>query len=427
MSVERPESRLSFSTLGSCARGIDSVITRLMAAKLAQPEMLSLAAGFTDNGLLPQELVGEAVAHLAGTEKKAHFQYGMNRGRPGLRNCVIDLLKTYPGEASLSLSPENILITNGSQQGLYILVQMLCDPGDIVLVESPSYFVFLELLKGLGVKAVSIPMDAEGRIDADGLQALIDTYKADGIFDRVKLVYLMGAYANPSTRCIDESEKAALAGVLHALERPIPVIEDMAYRELYFEEPFPARSLLAMSEWDDYPVIYAGTFTKPFATGMKVGFIVSRDRECLDTVASIKGHQDFGTAHFPQAILEYVLSSGAYSAHLSHIRQAYMKKRDLLESALEEHGFRDAGWSWQQPRGGLLLWARGPEGTDTRIGSAFHRICLEKEILYVPGDLCFAEGSPHGHVRLSFGALESALIPEAARRFCEAALAAEKG
>lgn len=394
-----------------------------MAAKLGRPEILSLAAGFTDNTLLPQELVGEVVEQLATTEERAHFQYGMNRGRPGLRKGIVNLLQDYPGEASLGLTGENIIVTNGSQQALYILVQMLCAPGDIVLVESPSYFVFLELLKGLGVRAVSIPMDEGGRIDADGLLELIRSMEATGEFPRVKLMYLMGAYANPSTRCIDESEKAALGRVLHTLERPVPVIEDMAYRELYFEKPHPARSLLALEEWDDYPVIYAGTFTKPFATGMKVGFMASRDQEILNAVASIKGHQDFGTAHFPQAILEHVLNSGAYTNHLSLIREAYRHKRDLLEGALEEHGLRDAGWTWNQPRGGLLLWARGPEGTDTRMGSEFHQLCLEKEILYVPGDLCFAEGKPPDRVRLSFGALESGLIPEAARRFCEAARA----
>ena len=424
MRAKTSESSLSFSRLGDCAREIDSVITKLMAAKLAHPEILSLAAGFTDNRLLPRELVSETVQELAGSGTNAHFQYGMNRGRPGLRECVVDLLRSYPGEESMPLDAKNVLITNGSQQGLYILVQMLCDPGDIVLVESPSYFVFLELLKGLGVEAVSIPMDPDGRIDADKLCGLMDSLKAAGKLDRVKLIYLMGTFANPSTRCIDEAEKTALAQLLHSLERPIPVIEDMAYRELYFDKPFPARSMLAMPEWDGYPVIYTGTFTKPFATGMKVGFIISRDDTVLDAMASIKGHQDFGTSHFPQAILESVLKSGAYINHLSLIRKAYRKKRDILESALEEHGFREAGWSWKQPQGGLLLWASGPDGTDTRLDSSFHRICLEREILYVPGDLCFAEGQPHNHVRLSFGALESELIPEAARRFCEAALEA---
>lgn len=421
--MDRTEGRrVSFSRLGDLARRTDSVITRLMADKLARPQILSLAAGFTDNRVLPEALVRSAVDALAEEGTRAHLQYGMNRGRPGLRSGVLDLLANYPGEADAGLDEENVLITNGSQQGLYILVQMLCDPGDIVLVESPTYFVFLELLAGMGVSAVSLPMDEAGHIDAGGVRALLETMKREGRRSRVKLVYLMGAFGNPSTRCISEPEKVSLLEVLRAQDRVIPVIEDMAYRELYFDTPYPARSLLALERSGDYPIIYAGTFTKPFATGLKVGFLVSRHKECLAAIATIKGHQDFGTAHFNQAILERVLQGGFYQQHLAEIREHYRHKRDLLESALMENGLEQAGWHWRQPSGGLLLWVNGPEGLDSRMGSKFHQTCLENEILYVPGDLCFAEGRPYSKVRLSFGALESELIPEAARRFCQAAL-----
>jgi 2-aminoadipate transaminase len=143
-------------------------------------------------------------------------------------------------------------------------------------------------------------------------------------------------------------------------------------------------------------------------------------------MAKIKGHQDFGTAHFNQAIIESVIRSGAYGEHLSSIRVHYREKRDEMETALVDNGFRDAGWNWTQPQGGLLLWARGPAGMDTRIGSPFHTLCIESEILYVPGDLCFAEGQPHNFVRLSFGAIERELIPEATRRFSSAVKAAAR-
>jgi 2-aminoadipate transaminase len=415
-------SGLLYSRLGECARGVDSVITRLMAEKLANPQMLSLAAGFTDNRVLPVELVREATARLDAVEGVTHLQYGMNRGRPALRGEVVKLLKSYPQEEQLDLGSEEVIITNGSQQGLYILVQMLCDPGDIVLVECPSYFVFLELLKGLGVRAVSIPCNDSGRIDVDGLQALLHILRGSGELPRVRMLYLMGAFANPSTRCLEEEDKIRLADVMKKLDHPVPVVEDMAYRELYFDKPWPARSILSLEEWRDYPVVYAGTFTKPFATGLKVGFLASRNEEILTTVAKIKGHQDFGTAHYNQAIIEEVLRAGEYHRHLQSIRGHYRRKRDLLEQALQEHGLSSAGWIWDQPMGGLLLWARGPKGTDTRIGSDFHKACIGHKILYVPGDLCFAEGAPCNSVRLSFGALEGEAIPEAARRFCDAAL-----
>ncbi|HSH09607.1 MAG TPA: PLP-dependent aminotransferase family protein, partial [Oceanipulchritudo sp.] len=401
-----------------------SVITRLMADKLSHPEMLSLAAGFTDNLVLPERLVNRACLRLADSGDKSHLQYGMNRGHAGLRSCVVELLRSYPDERDLELDPDDVIITNGSQQGLYILVQMLCDPGDIVLVESPSYFVFLELLKGLGVRAVSMPCDESGKVDLEGTRLLLERMGESGELDSVRLVYLMGAFANPSTLCLDETDKTGLATILRSTGRRIPVVEDMAYRELYFKEPWPARSMLALEAWKDYPVIYAGTFTKPFATGLKVGFLASRDAECLETVAKIKGHQDFGTANFTQSIIASLIPTREYKEHLIMVRAHYRDKRDVLEAALLKHGLQDAGWKWEQPRGGLLLWARGPEGTDTRMGSAFHRYCVEQEIMYVPGDLCFAEEKPWNCVRLSFGALERSLIPEAARRFCQAAIQA---
>lgn len=412
-----------YSRLGRNAREGASVITRLMAEALSRPQMLSLAAGFTDNRVLPGDLVEEAVRALAGSGGNAHLQYGMNVGRPGLRRCIAQLLRGYPGENGLDLDEEKFLVTNGSQQALYILVQMFCNPGDIVLVESPSYFVFLELLKGLGVRAVPMPADGEGRIDLPGLEELLARLRRSGEGDRIRLMYLMGAFANPSTRCIGEEEKAGLARILDRLERPVPVIEDMAYRELYFDDPYPARSLLSLEAWRDYPVFYLGTFTKPFATGLKTGFIASRATESLRVFARIKGHQDFGSAHFNQAILQYILEAGAYEAHLRDIRKHYREKCRLLETALRENGLYEARWTWQSPQGGLLLWAGADEKMDTRMGSPFHKACLEKEILYVPGDLCFAGEAPSHFVRLSFGALDRDLIPEAARRFCEAARA----
>mgnify|MGYP000392150600 CR=1 FL=1 len=413
---------IAYSKLGLCAREGESVITRLMADKLSHPEMLSLAAGFTDNLVLPEDLVLKASVRLGESGHKTHLQYGMNRGHPELRKWIVELLRSYPGEGHLDLNPEQVIVTNGSQQGLYILVQMLCDPGDIVLVESPSYFVFLELLKGLGVRAVSMPCDDSGRIDIEGTEALLESLRDNGELDAVRMVYLMGAFANPSTLCLDEPTKTGLARLLRSLQRPVPVVEDMAYRELYFEQPFPARSILALEEWGDHPVIYAGTFTKPFATGLKIAFRVSRDTECLDTVAKIKGHQDFGSANYTQSIIASLIPTREYKEHLIRVRAHYRDKRNVLEEGLVRHGLREAGWKWEQPQGGLLLWARGPAGTDTRMGSPFHRLCVEKEIMYVPGDLCFAEEKPWNCVRLSFGALERSLIPEAARRFCEAAL-----
>jgi 2-aminoadipate transaminase len=419
--MEYNSAQISYSRLGQRAVASETVITRLMGEALADPEVLSLAAGFTDNALLPLEAVQAAVTRLKGRTGREALQYGLNAGRPGLREAALELLRSYPRETLPGLGMEDVLITNGSQQGLYLLIQALCDPGDIVLVEDPTYFVFLELLRGLGVQALPMPVAVDGSIDCAAMADELGRLKAAGQHSRVKAVYLMGTFANPSTRSMAETTKRQLAALLERCHPQAVIIEDMAYRELYFEEPAPALSLLSMPEYEDLPVVYAGTFTKPFATGLKVGFLATRQARLRQTLSRIKGHQDFGTAHFTQAIVEEAWRSGEYLTHLRHVRPLYHAKCHLLEQSLRENGLDTFGWSWEPPRGGLLLWAKGPAGTDTRIASAFHRQALRRKVLYVPGDLCFAKGQPHHYVRLSFGALPADLIPEAARRFCEAA------
>lgn len=409
------------SQLGRRVAAHEPVITRLMTDALARPNLLSLAAGFTDNAVLPGDLVAESVQRLEKRQPvNAHLQYGMNQGRPELRAQVCRMLASYPGEADLGITPEQILISNGSQQTLYMSAQLFCDPGDIVLVEAPSYFVFLELLTGLGLRPRSLPTTADGRIDFDRLRSLFEVWETTGELRHVKMLYYMGVYANPSSRCWLEEDKRELGRFVRSLPTALPVIEDMAYRELFFRTPWPARSILSLPEWEGLPTLYTGTFTKPFATGLKVGFAVSRG-DWIANLARIKGHQDFGTSHFTQAVIEDVVREGLYDAHLATVRPHYAEKMQALDEALREAGLRELGWHWQTPQGGLLMWAEAPKGFDTSLDSPFCQACLDHNVIYVPGDLCFAEGSPRNAVRLSFGVLDLPDLREAAHRFTSAA------
>ncbi|MDP0499289.1 MAG: PLP-dependent aminotransferase family protein [Verrucomicrobiota bacterium JB022] len=421
MSAQR--STLPYATLGQRQLQAEPVITRLMTAALEHPGILSLAAGFTDNAVLPVDTVAEAARDLAEGGLVESLQYGLNRGRPALRQAVLEMLRAFPGEAGLDVSTSEVLITNGSQQALYLTVQLLCDPGDIVLVQAPSYFVFLELLRGLGVRALSVPTWPDGRIDLGALEGLLQDLRESRELSHVKLLYLMGVFANPSARSIDETDKLGLAELLRGLGQPLPVIEDMAYRELYFGRPYPARSMLSLPEWNDLPLLYSGSFSKSFASGLKTGYVVSRQHEWIEGMARIKGHQDFGTANYAQALLERLWQRGEYQTQLKRVRPHYQHKMQVLQQALIDAGLRELGWHWEAPEGGLLMWLEGPKGFDTRIDSPFYKACLEREVIYVPGDLCFAEGAPHHAVRLSFGTLSEDNLQEAARRFVAAAKA----
>ncbi len=413
---------LRTSQLGQRLASGEPVITRLMRQALSRPGLLSLAAGFTDNSFLPVEEVEASMQRLARKyPNREYLQYGTNQGRPGLRREIIRLLSRYPGEKTLQLDESQVIVSNGSQQTLYMSAQLFCNAGDIVLVEPPSYFVFLELLKGLGLRARSLPITLEGRIDLGRLAQQFDVLNRTGELKRVKMLYFMGAFANPSSRSWLEEDKRALGRFLSEQPVSVPVIEDMAYRDLWFDQPVAARSVLSLPEWEGLPTLYAGTFTKPFATGMKIGYAVSHCSEWIERIGWIKGHQDFGSSHFCQAILEDVIGEGVFEAFLDKARGIYRRKMEVLNEAMEAAGLRELGWKWEKPEGGLLLWAEAPEGIDTSHGGVFNDACLEEGVYYVPGNLCFAEGTPANGVRLSFGVLNEADLREAVRRFSAAA------
>ena len=406
-----------FSALGP--RATPPIIARLMTAALENPRLLSLAAGFTDNATLPVETFGEAVAALTvpGSSPEP-LQYGTNQGRPRLRQLLAERLAREEGRSVDWADARRVLVTNGSQQALYLAMQVLGDPGDIVLVDRPSYFVFLEMLHGLGLEARSLPVAADGRLDLAALESALVRWRRAGDTARIKALYLIGYFSNPSGRSLDADEKRGLARVLAAAGIVVPTIEDAAYRPMAFDGSAGALSVLALEEWTEFPRLYAGTLTKPFATGLKVGYGYCTDDEWLARMLHVKGHHDFGSANLNQAVLERVLGDGSFDRHLARIRPAYERKMQVLHTALVEGGLPARGWSWTQPRGGLYLWLRAPAGTDLGLDSVFYRACVAAGVLYVPGELCYGDAPERNTARLTFGVLADAELREAARRFC---------
>ncbi len=390
-----------------------------MAMALETPGLLSLAAGFTDNKTLPVAEVRAAVDALAEQPGEPEYlQYGTNRGRPGLRRLLAErLVAMEPELASEAELSAGMMVANGSQQALYLAMQVLCDAGDIVLVDRPSYFVFLEMLVGLGIQARSLPLDEEGRIDGAALRRLLVEMESRGETKRLKAVYFVSYFSNPSARSLDEDEKNAVAEALAERGLLVPVLEDAAYRDLYYRQPHSARSVLSLPAWSEFPKFYLATLTKSFATGLKVGYGFCSDRSWLDKMLHVKGHHDFGTTNLNQAVLEHVLSNGGFEAQLARIRPTYEAKMRSLHDTLVAGGLVQLGWRWAEPTGGLYLWLKAPHALDTSMSSAFCHACVHEGVLYVPGDLCFGDAAPKYFVRLSFGVLGGEELVEAGRRF----------
>ena len=390
-----------------------------MTAALENPRLLSLAAGFTDNTTLPVETFGAATAALIAPGGSPEIlQYGTNQGRPRLRQLLAERLAREEGRAASWADPDRMIVTTGSQQALYLAMQVLCDPGDIVLVDRPSYFVFLEMLRGLGVEARSLPVAADGRLDLGALDGALAAWQRVGDTKRIRAVYLVGYFSNPSGRSLDVEEKRGLARVLCAHGLVVPTIEDAAYRQMAFDGSTGASSVLALDEWAAFPRLYAGTLTKPFATGLKVGYGYCTDDEWRHRMLHVKGHHDFGSANLNQAVLERVLGDGSFERHLARIRPAYARKMRVLQDSLVEGGLPGLGWSWAQPLGGLYLWLQAPTGADLGLDSVFCRACVAAGVLFVPGELCYGDMPVRNTARLTFGVLAEEELREAARRFC---------
>ncbi|MFH5804559.1 PLP-dependent aminotransferase family protein [Alienimonas sp. DA493] len=404
----------------------DGAISTLMAQAIENPDCLSLAAGFVDPATLPVELVRTAAADvLAEPNANLLLQYGTPAGAGRLRAEVLErfaALEGVPTEelaASKGLTAGRVLLTNGSQQFLSLIAQVLLNPGDVCLVAGPTYFVMLGTLAGVGARAVRVETDGDGMVPA-GLERALDRFESAGELDRVKLVYLVPDFENPSGIVLAQDRRTA---ILELLERRDPagrihVLEDAAYRELSFDAA-PSRSL-----WGRDPgerVIYAGTFSKSFAPGLRIGYGIAPS-ELIQPLVDRKGNEDFGSAHFNQHLLARVLESGRYDAHVAEVRAGYKRKCEVLLDALEERLGGLPGVSWREPAGGLYVWATLPEGVSTSFGSPLAEAARHEGVMYVPGELCFAPESadglprPTNHMRLSFGVLDAAGLREAAAR-----------
>ena len=390
-------------------------ISWLMKLTLEHPKLISLAAGFTDNASLPLEAARELLEGVLASPRQGRpaLQYGSTVGDPLLRELTAAHIQQTDGLRHARIhAPARTIITHGSQQLLYITTEALCDPGDIVLVEDPTYFVYLGITQSHGLRCRGVQLDDDG-INLAHLETVLEELKRNGDLPRVKMLYLVTYFQNPTGRTTTFAKKQAALALLARYERaaghPIYLLEDAAYRELRFSGP-DERSALA-AEFPDR-VLYAGTYSKPFASGARVGFGILPE-PVFTAVARIKGNHDFGTANLLQQLLSRALASGEYAKHLPVLRQRYAAKAATMTRAIRKH-FPSAV-QWAEPRGGLYVWARLPARVKSGPKSKLFQTALKRDVIYVPGELCYGDDAarrkPNCEMRISFGGAKDADIP----------------
>jgi 2-aminoadipate transaminase len=399
-----------------------SAISGLMQMALATPGLISLAAGFVDQQSLPVDLAAGEIASILGdpVEGRRALQYGTTIGDVRLRERLIALLEQderVPSGTYQHLVPRTV-ITTGSQQLLYLIAEALLNPGDIVLVESPTYFVYLGVLATRGVRVLGIDID-EGGLRLDSLEATLAELETKGLLDRVKLIYTISEHSNPTGISLAADRRRPLVELAQKWSkyRHIFILEDSAYRGLTFDgEEAPS---VWSHDAGGETVILARTFSKTFSPGFKTGYGVV-PRALLEPVLRLKGNHDFGSGNFTQLVLERVIAVGGYRRHVATLVERYRRKRDvMLESLQEWFGGFEGAVHWTQPRGGLYVWLSVPDGVDTGPAGPLFARCLEQGVLYVPGAYAYADetgAAPKNHARLCFGVPSEADLAEGTRR-----------
>jgi 2-aminoadipate transaminase len=384
-------------------------ISWLMEVTLARPQIISLAAGFTDNESLPVREARELLHDILKSPKTGQpaLQYGTTTGDPALRELTAHDTRLKDGATAgdAAYSPGRLIISNGSQQMLYMITEAVCDEDDIVLVEDPSYFVYLGMLQSHGVGARGIRMTEDG-LDLEHLETVLERLKKSGDIRRVKMLYLVSYYQNPTGLTTSFAKKLGALKLLRKYEKaaghPIWLLEDAAYRELRFHGA-DVKSALAAKGFANR-VLYAGTYSKPFATGTRVGFGILPE-PVYTAVARVKGNHDFGTSNLLQQMMRRAITSGHYEKHLAVLQRRYARKARTMLAAMKQYFPREVQW-WV-PEGGLYFWARLPLTMRSGVKSQLFKTAVARDVLYVPGELCYADDptrrKPDNAMRLSFG------------------------
>jgi 2-aminoadipate transaminase len=402
-----------------------------MQQAVENPHLISLAAGLVDAATLPGNEVQEAINRILAQPESAQaaLQYGTTQGYAPLRQVLLEHVCRLDGVApvDLSLTPGNVVVTTGSQQLLYLLGEALLDPGDIVITEAPSYFVYQGTLASLGARTLAVPMDDEG-MRTDLLEDLLEKLERSGDLERVKMIYTVDYFQNPSGRSLSRPRRQHLMELVrrYSKKHRILILEDAAYRELRYDGD-DVHSIKSLDTDNEY-VVLAMTFSKTCSPGLKTGYGVLPS-DLVSPVLRLKGNHDFGSNNLTQHLLFKLVENGAYERHIQLLKKVYRHKRDTMLKALHdvfgENGHGPAEVHWTLPHGGMYIWLTFPEGVDTGPTGELMKAALREGVLYVPGQFCYVNGEngpiPTSEARLSFGVAAPELLREGIFRLARAA------
>jgi len=376
--------------------GVKSSVVRDLLALTERPGVISFAGGLPAPELFDVEGARASFDAVLSSAPGRALQYSPTEGNRELRSTIA---ARYTAQG-VPTSAEDILITTGSQQGLSLLATTLVDPGDVVLVESPSYLAALQCFKLAGATLVEVPSAGPG-IDLDALAGLARIH-------RPKVLYTVPTFHNPTGRTLSADNRS---GVVELAQRfGFRVIEDDPYRELRYSGA-SVPSMATFAEADH--VVCTGSLSKILAPGLRLGWVRTNPGIKSATIVA-KQAADLHTSTLDQAAAAHYLASGRLEANLDRSRVEYRHRRDAMLAGLPQA--LPPGSTWNQPDGGMFLWAALPAGYDT---ADVLIKAIQHDVAFVPGAPFFADAPQHNTMRISFITYPAELIAEGTRRLGE--------
>ncbi|MGD0240358.1 MAG: PLP-dependent aminotransferase family protein [Streptosporangiaceae bacterium] len=370
---------------------------RALFAVAARPEIVSLAGGSPYVSALPLDVVGDMIRRLVTDQGAIALQYCTAQGDAGLRERICDVMASE----QIRAHPDEIVVTVGSQQALDLLTRIFVDPGDVVLVEAPSYVGALGAFASYQADVVHVAMDDDGLIP-EALEEAIRRTAAAG--RRAKFLYTVPNFQNPAGVTLATGRRHRILDICR--RAGLLVVEDNPYGLLGFDgEP-----LRALHADDPDGVVYLGTFSKTFAAGVRVGWAVAptaiREKLILAAESAVLCHSSFA-----QLTVREYLNTQPWREQIKDFRELYRERRDATLTALS--GMMPAGCHWTRPAGGFFVWLRLPDGVNAK---AMLPRAISSRVAYVPGTGFYADGSGAQYARLCYSLPDPERINEGIRR-----------
>ncbi|RZJ18336.1 MAG: PLP-dependent aminotransferase family protein [Haliea sp.] len=385
---------------------VETSAIRELFKLLGKPGIISFAGGFPDSAMFDVEGIKEAANKALTEEAGGALQYGATEGYNPLR----EQLAAFMGSKGVSVEPDGLIVTTGSQQALDLLGKTMIDPGDKVIVEGPTFLATIQCFRLYGAELISAPIDANG-VKTDELEKLIAEHKP-------KFVYLIPTFGNPSGAMLSLERRKKVLEL--AVKYNTLIVEDDPYGDLYFNEA-PPPSILSLSK--DVPgsrelIAHCGSMSKVLSPGLRVGWMIA-PAELLARATMCKQFSDAHTSTFAQATSAQYLKAGRMPATLAKVRKAYGERAIAMGNALK----RELGDAieFTQPQGGLFFWARlTGAGGRTKDAGEFAKKAIEQGVAFVPGAPFFASEPDVSTFRLSFATADVAKIEEGVGRLGKA-------